>query len=611
MKRVLSLALWIVLVSGCRGGSSDVDADTDADVVSDGDADGDTDADVDSDGDADGDTDADVDSDGDADGDTDADVDSDGDADGDTDADVDSDGDADGDAAECEEGDERACEGGIDLGVCTPGIQVCVGGLWTDCEGRIEPAEEVCDGLDSDCDGVEDGDEEGMCPGDHLDDAVCVTDHCVIVACEAGFGDCDTDFDTGCETDLLSSIEHCGGCERPCDEGQICDEGLCTDRPILLWSHLFEASPFGSTTDLTVDGENRPTFAGRFTGTLDIGGETLESVDSTENDVFVVSFEEDGTQRWLRRLDSGQPTNVQGIGADEGGDVYLVANRLGDAGWSGRLWGLAAADGAQRWSTDIQAIPQAFALDDAGNVYITGYFLGEVDLGAGATTVDEGRGVFLASYSAEDGAYRWSRVMGSELGNISAVVVRPEAVWVAGEFVGALDLGGGERFSGGDRDLFLASYSRAGGAYVTDRHFDGTDEQTVLGLEQVGSGALVLLASLRGSVSLGGEVLTDTVDGFNPRVILGSFEAVDGVTHRWSLDPDLGYGQGFDTDGDAIYLGINAWFRVLDAATGDERWTVHRTTTDGTDLTMGAMEVVGDLLFVTEAERHFASYRLE
>jgi hypothetical protein len=51
-------------------------------------------------------------------------------------------------------------------------------------------------------------------------------------SCESGFGNCSRptapDPDDGCETDLLASLDHCGGCDRSCDATRV-DSLRCTD----------------------------------------------------------------------------------------------------------------------------------------------------------------------------------------------------------------------------------------------------------------------------------------------------------------------------------------------------------------------------------------------
>jgi hypothetical protein len=57
----------------------------------------------------------------------------------------------------------------------------------------------------------------------------CTTRGCAI-ACETGFGDCDLDADTGCETDVRLDRENCGACGRACENengSTRCVEGEC------------------------------------------------------------------------------------------------------------------------------------------------------------------------------------------------------------------------------------------------------------------------------------------------------------------------------------------------------------------------------------------------
>ena len=60
---------------------------------------------------------------------------------------------------------------------------------------------------------------------------VCEDGQCAPLACTPGRGDCDGDRGTGCETDLVANLDHCGACDAPCPldapEDVTCEAGRC------------------------------------------------------------------------------------------------------------------------------------------------------------------------------------------------------------------------------------------------------------------------------------------------------------------------------------------------------------------------------------------------
>jgi hypothetical protein len=88
--------------------------------------------------------------------------------------------------------------------------------------------------------------------------ADCVEGKCGLGACDPGFADCDGDPNTGCEKDVLSDPNNCGGCGVKCGSG-ICQNGACQcNKNVLVipddgatgskaLSDLFTAAGFTST----------------------------------------------------------------------------------------------------------------------------------------------------------------------------------------------------------------------------------------------------------------------------------------------------------------------------------------------------------------------------
>ncbi len=114
----------------------------------------------------------------------------------------------------CEPGQKRSCYPGAkqtsNVGICRQGTQTCSDlGAWENCKGAITPEQEVCDGVDNNCDG-------------RIDD---INKYCYdgaqntagIGICRAGIKECNKGKWSECQGEILPSKESCNGLDDNCD----------------------------------------------------------------------------------------------------------------------------------------------------------------------------------------------------------------------------------------------------------------------------------------------------------------------------------------------------------------------------------------------------------
>ena len=111
----------------------------------------------------------------------------------------------------------------IGVGECVGGTQTCDGsGTWGDCDGDVTPTDELCNGLDDDCD--DESDEDNPEGG-----TSCVTG--LQGVCAVGIETC-SDTSIACVQVTQSSAESCDGADNDCDgatdEGNPGGGGACS-----------------------------------------------------------------------------------------------------------------------------------------------------------------------------------------------------------------------------------------------------------------------------------------------------------------------------------------------------------------------------------------------
>jgi fibronectin type III domain protein/beta-propeller repeat-containing protein len=215
---------------------------------------------------------------------------------------------------------------------------------------------------------------------------------------------------------------------------------------------------------------------------------------------------------------------VWGMAVDDLGEVAItgtIANivnlgsgTLTSAGSTDIFVAKYASNGTPLWSKRIGStmgdVGKAVAVDGNGSVYVTGYFRGTVDFGGGPVSTSL-TSAFLAKYSST-GLHQWSKKMstatsGTDEGTALAADVNGNVV-VGGSVYQTSDFGGGPLTSAGAQDVFLVKYSSSG-VHTWSRRMGGTADDVVNKVALDGSGNVALTGYFSGSADFGGGTLAN------------------------------------------------------------------------------------------------------
>jgi hypothetical protein len=221
----------------------------------------------------------------------------------------------------------------------------------------------------------------------------------------------------------------------------------------------------------------------------------------------------------------------------------IFTNRLGLL--AGLLLGLIATAQAQApaWQAVATAAPlnansgalvTASATDANGNIYVAGAFIGSINLGGATYTSGRTRGAFVAKWHPATQSFAWVQQMQStDLQVVTALAISGSQVYLAGTFYGTADFGSTTLTSAGSGDGFVAKLTDAGSSasFAWAQRMGGAGYDNANGLAV--SGSSVYVAGLVNSTaSFGGSSYTSagSTDGFITKLI----DAGSSATFAWT-----------------------------------------------------------------------------
>ena len=201
------------------------------------------------------------------------------------------------------------------------------------------------------------------------------------------------------------------------------------------------------------------------------------------------------------------------------------------------------------------------AVDSMGAVYLAGDFTGTINLGGGSLKATAGGyDLFVAKFDAK-GSPVWSKSYAGTGDEIPADIAIDEtgAVYVTGNFTNTINLGSGATLtSAGGTDLFLAKLSGANGVTVWANRYGDSGNATARGLAVDTSGNPVLAGHFTSSINFGGGALT-SAGGDDIFVAKLNASGVQQWAHNYG---DSGYQEAYglavDTSGNVVIVGALA-----------------------------------------------------
>lgn len=472
-----------------------------------------------------------------------------------------------GTGAGCMPGTTEACYSGPDqtvgVGTCAPGTRTCAedGSAFGPCMGEVVPATDDCKTeADEDCNG-----EAAVCSGEAYwaKSAGDGTDQRVsaIAFDSAGnivvAGNFVGTIDFG-----LGPLQSAGGVDIFLAKLDAKGNALFSQR-------------YGAVADQTVnaiaiDASDNIWLTGDFQNAVDFGGGTWKS--GGAEDLYIAKLDSSGAHLFSNSFGEAGFQSGRSIAVNAQNQMVLLATAetaidfgggaLSSAGSTDIALAAFSPDGTHVWSkifggpaADTPADLAIHLGDPAGEITLGGGFIGSIDFGSGPLTGKGGNDMFLARFGS-DGAVKWSKAMG-EVGEQSARTLAVDAqgqIYVAGAFLGNLDLGGGALASAGSEDIFVAKFN-AMGDHLFSKSFGDAAQQVPRAMAIGPQGRVYVTGNVSGVTDFGGGALTSAglTDAF-----LAEFDENGG--HLFSIlygnnEDQSGRDIAADPKGNSIVLG--------------------------------------------------------
>jgi hypothetical protein len=348
-----------------------------------------------------------------------------------------------------------------------------------------------------------------------------------------------------------------------------------------VWSRRYGGPDQQSSSGVAVDAAGNAYITGFYLGSVSFGGATFTKVGCCFEDVFLAKIDAQGAHAWSKGFGGVDAEGARGIAVDAAGNPVIVGqfqSTIDFGGGAVTAAGAGAVDifvakfdttGAHQWSKGFgdaaDQTGEEVAIDDGGNVIITGQSKGTVNFGGGALTAPSTKeAVFLAKLTGA-GAHTWSKLFGDGASGAALDTNAAGEIVLAGDYKGAIDFGGNPMMAKANDNAFVARFDAAG-KHIWSVTFEATSSHAS-GVAFDSKGKVVVSGDFSGSVDLGKNPGITSQGSFDGYVV-----KLDNVScHVWSKsvgDPVYQAAQGVAVDASDNVILVGNFGGVVDLGGG-------------------------------------------
>jgi hypothetical protein len=271
------------------------------------------------------------------------------------------------------------------------------------------------------------------------------------------------------------------------------------------------------------DGFGNTYMSGSFQGTANFGSSTISSAGS--DDIFLAKYNSNYELVWVKSAGGSYSDVSSAIAVDNSGNVYMTGSFSGTAGFGSiSLSGAGGTDGfvakfdpsgnvvwAKQISSDAYDAGNSIKLDASGTPYVTGAFSSTATFGATSLTSDGGTDIFAAKYNPDNGDNIWAKKFGgaNDQNGISLSVSSSGGIYLAGGFFVNADFGTTVLTASGGLDGFIAKLSSSGDI-VWAKQISGPDWENAYSISLDANENCYVTGYFTGSTNFGGSNLTSS-----------------------------------------------------------------------------------------------------